>query len=592
MKKSTLYLLIFGGVALLVIVLLAWIIVGPSGPILISKQTTYLTEPLGRNGLVDYEKALVEIQAANISPAENAAIPYLQATWPCDLEPEYQSLVCDALQMPMPAADGMKPFSNADVRKATADWINQQAATKQANNAAEPFGPSDADLILTEALDIPWTRDQLSPLADWIDQQVPHFDKLHEMNARPKFFLPSPNILDGKYEMLLAALLPTVQHQRDAARSLSARAMLAIGENRPADAWEDIKTIFTLSRCHSQPGFLVEMLVSGAIRGMAMGDLLTLLNSGQCDAALLDKIEQFLAQIKPADGMAPGISTMERIAGLDAAISLSTHEINADAAIGSGDGSLNSLTYAPYDRNAMLRKLNQWYDRLAAAAEIDNLDDRKAAMDQLEIDIQAETQGAVNAGSVTGAIFNQSARGELIAKVLAGLLLPTITQAMLAEERTNSQLQLMRVAVALETYKVETGDYPDTLTPLAQRVDPALLQDPYSAGQLKYQKRPPGYLLYGVFQDRTDDGGNSQDGEIISGEWITTEPISIYPNGDQVIRLPMPKKSLSDVMPWNLPADDFESDFSFDETPAAEERPLTEPQATEPAALNPEATPE
>ncbi|MCC9606627.1 hypothetical protein LOC68_16915 [Blastopirellula sp. JC732] len=584
MKKSTIYFWIFGVVALLVVLLLVWIVVGPSGPIIVSKQTTFLTEPLRSDGLVDYPQAILNMQGKNVSPEENAAIPFLQATWPCELSPEHQPLVCDELQMPMPPVDGMKSLYNEQLRSLVGEQLGKMAP-QTGTAPPQPLAQPEVHEIISAAHNTPWTRDQLPAVADWLDEQQPHFAKLHEMNDRPKFYLPSPSLLDHKNDYLFASLLPTVQHQRDAARSLSVRAMLAIGENRPYDAWEDIKTSFRLSNCYSQPGFLIELLVCNAIRGMAIQQLMVLLSSEECDAALLDEIEKYLAGLQPYDEMAPSIDTMERIAGLDAAIAFSTHKVDAQEMLGGGnDAAVGTLTYAPFDRNAMLARLNVWYDRIAATAEIDDLEERQKAMEQLEIDLQAETQGAVTAGNIAGAIFNQTARGELIAQVLAGLLLPAVTQAVWAEERLNLQMQMTRVAVALEKYKLEKGDYPDTLAPLENRIDPALLKDPYSPAQLRYQKRPPGFLVYSVSRDRIDNGGNSHDGEIVAGEWITGSPVSDWKKGDFVIRIPMPKKSLADFFPLNQPAD-----ADGDATAPVEEEPLSEEDAT---TLKEASTPE
>lgn len=590
MKKPTVYFFVIGGILLLTVLLLVWVVLGPSGPIIVSKQTTYLTEPLAADGLIDYRQAIVDLQGKDVLPEENAAIPFLQATWPCDLDAEHQVLVCDALQMKVPAADGMEQLYNEELLAKITKRLNDYAETLPNYDPIQfPTGTQNSTDLISETHYAPWTRDQIPELADWLDQQQPHFAKLGEMPSRPKYFLPSPNLLDDSDEYLFAALLPTVQHMRDVSRALATRSMLAIGENRPNDAWEDVKLNFTLSRCCNQPDFLVSHLVCIAIRGVSLETLNVLLASGQCDAALLDEIEQFLAQLKPFDDMTPSINVMERLGGLDAAISITEKKIDADDLLGTGDGMLGSIAYAPFDRNAMLRKLNQWYDRIAMALEIDDLEEREQALEQLEDDIQTETQAAISAGNIAGAIFNQSARGELIAQIVTGLMLPAASQAVYAEERLNLQLQLARVTVALEKYRLEKGDYPDTLAPLESRVDPALLNDPYAAGQLRYEKRPPGFLLYSVARNRIDDGGLSQDGEIVGGEWITGEPVSDYQKGDQIIRFPQPKKSVTDILPWNRPPeDDGDATNALDEEPAAELEEAAEEKPTADETEQPE----
>ncbi|EAQ80855.1 hypothetical protein [Blastopirellula marina] len=569
MKKTTLYLLIIGGVLLLTIFSLVWIIAGPSGPIILSKQTTYLTGPLNANGLIDYERAILEMQAANVEPQENAAIPYLQAMWPCELTPEEQAWVCNALQMSQPSQHGMVHSGSDATLDAVTDWLNQQQAVNADAQDLTPLTKTDALVAVGLAYWTPWTREQLPPLADWLDQQAPHFAKLHEINERPKYFLPSPSFLNNQSDAILNCLMQTIQAQREAARCLSVRAMLHVGENRPRKAWEDMKTLFVLSRCHSRPGFLVELLVSAAVRGMACGELQVLLSSGQCDAQLLGEIEQFLAQLQPFDEMALAIGTTERMMGLDAAVALCTQEGAANDLLGDAD-QLSALAHVPFDRNAMLVKLNEWYDRMVVILEIKDLNERQAAADQLEIEIETMAAGIKDPSNLAGAIFNQSSRGEWIAQFFGMLLLPAVTQAGQAEERLNLQVQLLRVAVALELMKAESGDYPASLDALANRIDPLLLQDPYSGDRLHYEQRAPGYLLYSIFMDRKDDGGTSTNGDIEAGEWLPEPTAQTFEDGDMVIRFPQPQKKFLDPPPWEVAQDEIAIELEVEEQPSLE----------------------
>ncbi|UUO06823.1 hypothetical protein M4951_00580 [Blastopirellula sp. J2-11] len=555
MKKSTTYFLLISGVVLLFVFCLVWIIAGPSRPIQLSKQTTYLTEPLRRNGLIDYEKALLEIQGADVAPEENAAIPFLQAMWPCDLTPEEQILVCDALQMSLPSEPGLVHSGDAATLEPIVAWLNQQQDMQLGAGNFTPLTRNEAIAAVNESYSTPWSRAQLPPLAAWIDRQALHFEKLHEMNDRPRFFLPDPALLDDQYDSFFTYSMPTIEAQREVTRSLGARAMLNIGENRPADAWEDIKTTFTLSRCHPRPVFIIDVLLGSAFHGLACDELCTLLNSGQCDAQLLDQIDQYLNQLKPFHDMPGVINISERFSTLDAATNLSAGNFESELVLGESNEVFDSLAKIPYDRNAMLQTINRWYDQLVAAMELDDLEERQAAFDQFDADLQTEIAGIKDSGNIAVAIFNQSARGEMIGKICVALLLPASVQAASAEDRANVQLQLVRVAVALEKLKVETSVYPESLAALTDRIDPALLNDPYSTGQFRYERREPGYLLYSLFLDRIDDGGSSLDGMTVAGDWISGDPIILYPQGDWVIRFPQPQNTFLDPPPWKVEAD-------------------------------------
>ncbi|MCC9606626.1 hypothetical protein LOC68_16920 [Blastopirellula sp. JC732] len=547
MKKTTLYLSIIGGTVLVVICVLVWFIAGPSGPIVVSKQTTHLTEPLRSNGLVDYEQALVEMQGKGVTPEENAAIPYLQATWPAGLAPEDQPIVCDAVQMPMPESFGMSSIYGDASQERIVTWLNQQFAAEIKAGTIEPFANENALDVITQAYSHPWTREQLPPLADWLDEQAPHLAKLHEMNDRPKYFLPSPSLLQPKQGLLLMLSLDTVQSQRDAQRVLIARAKLRIGENQPREAWDDIKTAFTLSDRHNRPGMIVELLVSIALREVACSALAELLDSGQCDSQLLDEIDDYLAKLPPMNDMARALDTTERYMGLDAAIMIST-DAGAASELINDDGAMASLAKVPFDRNIMLIRINELYDRMTAALAIEDLEERKKATDQVQQDLETMAENFKTPGNLAGAIFSQKARGEAISQLLCALLMPAVMLVGTPEERVNVRVQLLRVAVELEKWKLQSGDYPESLDELADSVNRALLKDPYAAAQLRYERRAPGYLLYTLFIDRVDDGGTSAYGDIVGGEWLSEDGPASYPDGDLVLRFPLPKKSILELL--------------------------------------------
>ncbi|TWT38563.1 hypothetical protein [Blastopirellula retiformator] len=540
MKKKTLTYAIIGGIVLLSLAILIWIVAGPSGPIVVSKQTTHLTEPLSKNGLVDYHQAILEMQGNGVTPEQNAAIPYLQATWPAGIAPEDQPLVCDALQMPMPEAPGLPAYTGEANKSTILAWLNQNFAGEVAAGDLDPLTDADALDVLIAAL-APWTRQQLPPLAAWLDEQAVHLDKLHEMNDRPRFFLPSPTLLRTKKSYLFACDLPTVMTQRDTQRVLLARANLRIGENQPEHAWEDIKTVFTLSDRHSRPGMLVELLHGIALRGVANSALQALLNSGQCDAQLLTEIDKHLAALGPMNEMATAIDTTERFMGLDAAIVISTDPVAAQEFF-EGENPIGALANVPFDRNIMLVRLNEWYDQMTEALAIEDLTEREAAIGQVTVEIQEIGEEFKSPGNIAAALFSQRARGEAIARLMGALLLPAVMQVGAAEERVNIQLQLLRVAVKLEKWKLEQGDYPDSLDQLGDQIDPQLLIDPYAPGPLRYDRREPGYLLYSLFSNRIDDEGSSPWGDVIDGEWVDEEGVSIFPDGDMVLRFPLLKR--------------------------------------------------
>ena len=77
---------IFAGLVLLVLIWFLFQLFGPQGGIVVSKETTFITEPLGEDGLPDYGAFLLNRASEGVAPQNNAAVLTWQAMWPGELE--------------------------------------------------------------------------------------------------------------------------------------------------------------------------------------------------------------------------------------------------------------------------------------------------------------------------------------------------------------------------------------------------------------------------------------------------------------------------------------------------------------------------
>src|SRR6187399_444073 len=82
-----------GGIVLLAILLFVFQLFGPSPPIVVSPQTTYITAPLGPDGLPDYEKYVRDQSRQGVTPENNAATLLWPALWPGELDPSQAAAV-------------------------------------------------------------------------------------------------------------------------------------------------------------------------------------------------------------------------------------------------------------------------------------------------------------------------------------------------------------------------------------------------------------------------------------------------------------------------------------------------------------------
>lgn len=98
-----------GGGFVILVVLFLYQQFGPSPRIVVSKQTTFVTEPLRPDGLPDYEEYVRRQLSEDVTPENNAAALVFIATWPAHLEPKQYRAVADELRLKdLPSSDRRK----------------------------------------------------------------------------------------------------------------------------------------------------------------------------------------------------------------------------------------------------------------------------------------------------------------------------------------------------------------------------------------------------------------------------------------------------------------------------------------------------
>lgn len=62
-------------------------------------------------------------------------------------------------------------------------------------------------------------------------------------------------------------------------------------------------------------------------------------------------------------------------------------------------------------------------------------------------------------------------------------------------------------ALALQRFRLRTGQWPETLAELVPQHLPEMLEDPFDGAPLRYKRFETGFVVYSVGEDRGDDGG-------------------------------------------------------------------------------------
>lgn len=497
MPKWKTYLLVSGVSLGALLAALLWVAFGPAAPLEISTATTRLTEPLTKSWQVDYAAVIRLRCGLPVPPERNKAVPLLLATWPCGLTAEQAVLLAAELQIePPPHPPGLRLDAEA-LRTA----LNPTPAGSRA--------PIDPFIAIDAAQQSPWRREQFAPLADLLDAQTQQIDLLHEIAERPAFYAPSTVFLDQEVAPWFDEIEPAALAAPTAAQFLKMRAMLRIGEQDLAAAWQDIRAIYAISEAIPPTGSLRELARSADVRQIAIDATWALLSDDRCDAPLLDEIDSFLVQIPVITGFVDAIDQRERYIALDIGQRICHGDASGAREVyeGSPPVQVEYFLSAPFDRNQLMRTLNQRYDRIVAAMRLPDPLDAYQANYASDFDPWL-AQLAVD----------QRLRGELLASLICSSY-TRFPHFVALEQECQTALQLLQVGVALARYRRQQGHYPAQLTEIANDANRLLLTDPYGAEPLRYERTDDGFLLYSRFLNGVDDGGLQSDGSIIGGRY-------------------------------------------------------------------------
>ena len=116
-------------------------------------------------------------------------------------------------------------------------------------------------------------------------------------------------------------------------------------------------------------------------------------------------------------------------------------------------------------------------------------------------------------------------------KIQALAVFPAISAGVKKFAAIQAQLDLARVACALERYHLAHGEYPETLDSLAPQFIEKLPHDIINGQPLHYRREADGrFVLYSVGWNETDDGGQvafTKSGSVDreKGDWVWQYPV-------------------------------------------------------------------
>lgn len=455
----------------------------------IGKDTTRVLGPLDDEGFVDYVGAIQEIQSKGVTKDNNGAAEFWQAVGSGPIPLDHREEFFEVLGIDVPPADGIS-LTWGEYARGELKLPNEVAATGEA--------------MLVNARERPWKRGEFPQVTSWLDAQQDRFKLLAVAARKERYYQP---LIIAPDAPLVQAELPGAMIAREMARSLQAKAMLHTGEREWDVAHDDIETMRRLARHIGGGSTILHNLVGIAIESMACQSFVNLVQHQQ---PAPNEVAKLLARFDapgPMPKMTASLTLGERFLFLETAQNLARH--------GAKESGLNELVKNPLmatllksmvDWNVPMQDANEYYDRLVEIGEIESVTKRRNSA--IIFETEMEDYLRKNARPSPFKLLTGKGRGRAVGNVLKAMLLPAIHAALDAEHRIRDYQHLCRLAIALEGYRTQHGEYPDTL----QKIVPAYIKkmplDTFSGEKpFRYESDGETYIVYGFSHDTIDNGG-------------------------------------------------------------------------------------
>ncbi len=478
----------------------------------ISAETTYITEPLRKDGYPDYVAALNLRCSQRVNPADNAAVSLWMAVGPSNISEKARHDYFRLLGIPPLPLEGayFVPFEKYAARPENSDQSRVGSADLEAT--------SDAWEQVSARGRRPWSAQECPVMAAWLTANEAPLKLVVEASKRPLRYDP---LIAGEDRSLLVVGFPAVAQYRDVARALAVRAMLRLNGAEVDAAWDDLLACHRLARLVRQGPTVMEAGAAGALLETACHGDQALLQSAHLTADQIAKMRGDLAALPPWPQLSDRFDIAERWTYLNIVCDFSREGPAGFKYIepgrqpelrGSLAGTIKSLRRysirTPLDWNIALRMGNAWFDRIVDAYRKPTRAEQKAALTTLAEEMRELQKAAADTASLDEAMRDdpQKALSERLGLIFLSEFTPAILLLVDGEDVSIMHSELDQLALALAAYRAEHGTYPAELAELAPTLGRTISCDLFTGAPLHYRREKDGIVMYSVGVNRTDDG--------------------------------------------------------------------------------------
>ena len=508
-------------------------------PLRISPETTGYTEPLLPNGDVDYFAVYEKMYIDKLSPPEdNGYRLLLAACGPRILE--QNAMMNKYAWGELPTGEDSKQWFHEKwiplcehmyidpyIKPRFLDLLDFYGFMKkewEANNQDEKakYEYKEDDNLRQKLAATPWTAEEYPVFARWLEQRTPVLDLFGVAVRKPNY-----GCYRWREDTLIAILLPDVQATRAFARDVQVRITERLGKGDVDGAWDDAMSMFYLSRKHfiNDP-IIVTNLVGIAIESMGWESAKIVLQHGNLTAEQLERFAKDLDSLprKPVldtelDRCVFPYNILKVCASNRRGLFVSIEMITSL----SGDDSshrrhwywptVGAVAFLPVDRNIAGKRMAE---NIQAERRI--IDDsawnisptvmRKAVVAQEQVLRENAYRAQFPWGFLRVPLIRT--RSQLFADYIFDQFTPALQAAQNALDSANTRLELLRMIVALERYKSDNENYPETLDALIPKYLEEVPLDPLT-GRLSwtYKLAPDAETAVLLHSSEWDGGGKN-----------------------------------------------------------------------------------
>lgn len=458
----------------------------------ISPETTIITQPLDADGYVDYVAVHNAQNRRGITPENNFAVVLWQVCGPEAIPVEHRQTFFQELGIEVPSADGDYLLIPEAFAKTDPETVAEAAKEFRAPH----------ELIserIKGAGTIPWAAEQRPFLARWLAAQEAHLDRLVAGLERQHFYQP---MIRQPGQTMSGALLPGFSSQREVARALVFRAMHRTATGDDQGAWEDINACHQLALRYAAGATILEKLNTITTDALALEAALAWLQFKKRTVdELATRRRSLEAILEPPDcnlhaGSGQRYWVIEGFRDMATEVQ---HKVDESFSIPFA----GVFTGGQVDWDEMAREVNRRFLQLPKLDFEQGYPAFQAAWREQE----AEFDQMIAAVDGTFGAARRKAREQAIVALYFQMLSPAWLASVASGVKLHQQGELIRLAYALEHYRAERGEYPETLAALVPDYLDNITPDRFTNEPLDYVRHDKWCSLAsaGVAGDYSDE---------------------------------------------------------------------------------------